>query len=116
MNVLYDTAQEHPGGYRDVDPVRVDHARGKLRVIDVREPAEFIGELGHAPGAELVPLSTVENAAASWDKEQEIVLVCRSGGRSGRAAALLASRGFRRVMSMVGGMLAWNEARLPVER
>jgi rhodanese-related sulfurtransferase len=42
--------------------------------------------------------------------------VCRSGGRSARAAALLASVGFRRPMNMVGGMLAWNEARLAVER
>jgi rhodanese-related sulfurtransferase len=42
--------------------------------------------------------------------------VCRSGGRSGRVAAYLASEGFTRVMNMVGGMLSWNAARLPVER
>ena len=63
-----------------------------------------------------MPLGLVEQAARSWDKEQEVVLVCRSGARSGRAAALLASMGFRHIMNMVGGMLAWSAAQLPVER
>jgi rhodanese-related sulfurtransferase len=116
MPVLYDHAMVHPSGYREIDPVRVAEARGTVRVVDVREPAEFVGELGHAPGAEVVPLATVEGAARTWDKEQEIVLVCRSGVRSARAANLLALLGFRRPMNMIGGMIAWNEARLGVER
>ena len=109
MSVLYDHVMLHPSGYREIDPVRVAGARGGVRVVDVREPAEFVGDLGHAPGAELVPLATL-------DKEQEIVLVCRSGVRSARAASLLALMGFRRPMNMVGGMIAWREARLSVER
>jgi rhodanese-related sulfurtransferase len=116
MNAIYDTAAPHAGGYRDVDPARVASAIGKLRIIDVREPAEYTGELGHIPGAELVPLGVVESAARTWDKESELVVVCRSGARSGRAAAMLASTGFRHVMNMTGGMLAWNDAHLPVER
>ena len=99
----------------EITPSSVAAAGARFRIIDVREPAEFTGELGHVAGAELVPLATVESAARGWDKEQEIVMVCRSGARSGRAAALLASMGFRHVMNMTGGMLAWNEARLPVE-
>jgi rhodanese-related sulfurtransferase len=75
-----------------------------------------VGELGHVPGAEIVPLGSIESVAKTWDKEQEIVLVCRSGARSARAASLLASLGFRRPMNMVGGMIAWNEARLDLER
>jgi rhodanese-related sulfurtransferase len=116
MNILYAEASPHPSGFRDIDPARVAGASGKTRVVDVREPAEYTGELGHIPGAELVPLGTVEGAAVHWNKDQEIVLVCRSGKRSGGAAALLASMGFRHVMNMVGGMLAWNEARLPIDR
>lgn len=116
MNMLYENAKPVNPGYRDVDPARVDAARGKTRIVDVREPAEFTGELGHIKEAELVPLATVEAAAQKWDREQEIVLVCRSGNRSGRAAAALAAMGFKRVMNMVGGMLAWNEAKLAVER
>ena len=116
MPVLYDHAMLQPGGYREIDPVRVANARTNVRIVDVREPAEFVGDLGHPPGAELVPLATLERAAKNWDKGQEIVFVCRSGVRSARAATLLALMGFRRPMNMVGGMIAWNEARLRVER
>lgn len=115
MTVLYQTASPHPGGYRDIDLARLVAASDKVRIVDVREPAEYTGELGHIARAELVPLATVEHAAQSWSREQEIVMVCRSGARSGRAAALLASMGFRHVMNMTGGMLAWSAAHLPVE-
>jgi sulfur-carrier protein adenylyltransferase/sulfurtransferase len=116
MNVLYETASPNPGGHRDIDPAHVAPASSKVRLVDVREPDEYTGELGHVSGAELVPLATVEGAAQGWDREQEIVMICRSGARSGRAAALLTSMGFRHVMNMVGGMLAWNAAHLPTER
>lgn len=116
MSTLHDTASTNACGYRDVTPTQVAAAGGAVRLVDVREPDELVGELGHIAGAELVPLSTVEAAATAWDKEQEIVFVCRSGGRSGRAAEALTARGFRRAMNMVGGMIAWNEAKLPTAR
>lgn len=116
MTSLYESAQANAGGHRDVLPTQLAAPGARVRVVDVREPDELGGELGHIRGAELVPLATVATAAKSWPKDDEIVLVCRSGGRSGRAAALLVTMGFRRVMNMTGGMLAWNEARLPVER
>ena len=100
----------------DVDPAFVSAHRDEVALIDVREPQEFTGELGHVPGATLVPLATLTDAAASWDPLRDIVLVCRSGGRSARGAMELVKRGFRRVYNLRGGMLAWNEARLPVER
>jgi sulfur dioxygenase len=85
-----------------------------LRVVDVREPDEFTGPLGHIAGATLAPLATVAEAAASWPREAPTLLVCRSGGRSGRAAAMLLAMGFREVYNLTGGMLAWNERGLPV--
>ena len=106
----------------EVPEISVSDLKAKLdrgdpvTIVDVREPHELTGELGHIPGAEHVPLASVESAARTWDREQEIVLVCRSGARSGRAAAALSSAGFARAMNMVGGMRAWNEAKLPVER
>jgi rhodanese-related sulfurtransferase len=45
-----------------------------------------------------------------------MVMICRSGNRSGRAAQALASIGFSRVMNLTGGMLAWNAAGLPIEK
>lgn len=104
------------GGIPEVAPEWVAAERGAARVIDVREPSELRGELGHIPGVELVPLAQVERAAAGWDREAPLVFVCRSGGRSGKAAVQLAAMGFTRVASMRGGMSAWNERRLPIER
>lgn len=80
---------------------------GDVRVVDVRQPEEFTGPLGHLPGAELVPLAALEAAAGAWDRAAPIVVVCRSGGRSERAAMLLEQQGFKKVASMIGGMAAW---------
>lgn len=87
-----------------------------LRLVDVREQDEFRGELGHVPSAQLVPLATLAAAARAWDPAQPIVTICRSGGRSGKAALQLAAAGFARVASMHGGMVEWNAEDLPVER
>lgn len=89
---------------------------GAARLLDVREPHEYDAELGHIAGSELVPLAMVDAAAARWNPDAPVVVVCRSGGRSGRAALTLVQKGFRKVVSMRGGMLAWNALRLPIER
>ena len=88
---------------------------GRFQVVDVRRLDEFVGSLGRVPGALLAPLDQLEAAAAGWDSAAPVVVVCRSGGRSGRAAVALEAAGFRRVASLAGGMLAWNDAALPVE-
>lgn len=113
---IFEKATVNVHGYKDVSPQLVQQTLGQVRLIDVREPGEYSAELGHIPGSELVPLATVLDAAARWDRDAEVVMVCRSGGRSGRAAQGLAAMGFRRVMNMVGGMLAFNAAGLPVAR
>jgi rhodanese-related sulfurtransferase len=102
--------------YHEVSPAAAYAARASARVIDVREPDEFHGALGHIPGAELVPLAKVATSAASWDRTAPVVLVCRSGGRSSRAARALLGVGFEHVLNLSGGMLAYNAAGLPVER
>ncbi|MEY4576240.1 MAG: hypothetical protein RL701_943, partial [Pseudomonadota bacterium] len=117
--VLSDWAEVLPSsvGVPEVttDFLRQQHATGAF-LVDVREQDEFRGELGHVPGSQLVPLSTVVKTARQWSKDQPIVLICRSGGRSGKAAMQLAAAGFRRVASLQGGMLKWNAEQLPVER
>lgn len=115
----FETAAPTGRGYRDVTPASVAaiaSARGNVRIVDVREPYEFNDELGHIAGAELVPLSSIGAHSRTWDREAELIVVCRSGGRSARAAEMLAAAGFRRVMNLAGGMLAYNAARLPVAR
>ena len=101
--------------YQDLAVQQLTALGPEVRRIDVREPAEFTGPLGHLPGAELVPLSTVEAAAAAWSREQPLLLICRSGARSVTAAHRLAALGFSRLYNLAGGMLAVNDAQLPVE-
>ena len=114
----FDAATPLPDGVRELRPAALAGAQGgrHSRLIDVREPHEFDGELGHIAGAELVPLSTVTSACVKWNHADEFVLICRSGGRSGMAALELRALGFERVINLVGGMIAWNNAGLPVER
>jgi sulfur dioxygenase len=88
-------------------------------LLDVREPEEYTGELGHIAGARLIPLRELPERAETElapFKEQDIVVICRAGVRSVTAAAILAGLGFDHVCNLKGGMLDWNDARLPVER
>lgn len=82
--------------------------------IDVREEDEYHGPLGHLPGAVLHPLASIPEALEAIDRGRRLLLVCRSGRRSHEACARLQAAGFRDVVNLAGGMLAWNEARLPV--
>lgn len=100
----------------EVDPPWVAGSSGDVFMVDVREPEEFHGDLGRVPGSVLVPLGQLGEAAKDWEHGQPIVIICRSGGRSLAGAHALREAGFREVASMRGGMLAWNEAGLPVTR
>ena len=102
-------------GFRTLSAKDLVTLTPRPRIIDVREPAEFTGALGHIPGAELVPLATLESAARAWAKDEELVVVCRSGARSARAASLLAALGFRRLQDLAGGTQGYVDAGLPVE-
>ncbi len=115
-HALFRNSAAHADGFRDADPLLLHEHLKEVRIVDVREPDEFTGDLGHIPGAELVPLSTVAQKARDWDVEKEIVVVCRSGGRSGAAARTLVQMGFTRVINLRGGMTAYNAAKLPVDR
>lgn len=88
-------------------------------LLDVREPYEFHGPMGrHAPGAVLVPLATVPTRldVLPVAPDAEILVICKSGGRSARAAEFLIETGRRRVFNVAGGTDAWVRAGLPVER
>lgn len=113
---LFEDARPNPAGHRDVSVDQVTLPPAGVRLIDVREPHEFTGELGHVPGATLVPMATVPAEASSWPRDEPVLLVCRSGGRSANVAQFLTRAGFTKVMNLVGGMLAWNQAGRPVER
>lgn len=102
-------------GIPEVSAAWVRANAADVRLIDVREPDEFVGELAHVAEADLVPLATLESAAGGWAKDARLVIICRSGGRSGRGAMALENLGFTHVASMAGGMLRWNALGLPTE-
>jgi len=87
-------------------------------LLDVREAEEYAGELGHIAGSRLLPLKTLAQRAdelADW-RHAPVIAICRAGVRSTTAAAILTSLGFEQVANLKGGMLAWNDHGLPVER
>jgi len=79
-------------------------------VLDVREPSEFVGPLGHIQGAINIPLdrlATAWNDVGAWP--HPIVVVCRTDKRSAQAADILHARGVGNVRVLLGGMEAWNK-------
>jgi rhodanese-related sulfurtransferase len=92
-------------------------------IVDVREPAEW--SEGHIPGALHVPRGMLEAKAdleyanrepRLADRAQPIIVHCASGARSAIAADVLQQMGFTDVQSMAGGIVAWKEKGLPIEK
>ena len=87
-------------------------------LLDVREPEEFNGELGHITGSRLIPLKELPARIQEIEghKTKDVIVICRAGVRSTTASAILTGLGFEHVSNLKGGMLDWNDQRLPVER
>ena len=102
-------------GISEVDPRWLEEHLREVQIVDVREPAEFTGDLGHVPGAVLLPLGSLIGKVAQISREKPVVTVCRSGARSAQASVMLGKAGFDRVANLAGGMLRWRAQRLAVE-
>jgi len=115
--VEFATSKPNPEmpGVHDIDPQDVWKNRGNIAIVDVRRPDEFIGELGHIPGAQHVVLDTLPMRLAEIPKDKTVVFVCLSGGRSGRACSFALEQGLDHVYNMKGGMKAWTQLSLEVE-
>jgi rhodanese-related sulfurtransferase len=86
-------------------------------VIDVRDPGEY--GAGHILGAKNLPLSRLDSGGAepaAKRKDRPLILYCDTGNRSGKAAAALKAQGYTRVLNLSGGLGAWQQAGLPVEK
>ncbi len=89
--------------------------REKAVLIDVSEPAEFAG--GHVAGSRNVPLGSLGQAKnLPTNKALPIVVVCPSGTRAQRAAAMLRKLGHEKAVTLGGGLASWRQANLPVEK
>ncbi len=89
--------------------------REKAVLLDVSEAAEYAA--GHITGARSMPLATLAEAKAlPTNKSLPIILVCPTGNRAQRGVSVLTGLGYQRVHVLAGGMAAWREANLPVEK
>lgn len=108
----------NPGGQYNIDPVeatlKINHE--DALVLDTRSMKEF--SQGHILHAENIPLNALANQLKKLEKykQRPIIAVCRSGSRSAVAATQLRKEGFEQVYNLRGGMLAWENAGLPVTR
>ena len=114
----HDHDEESAGEGWDITPKELAARlqRGNhVRVIDVREPHEW--DISHLDTAELIPLGAFAARMNELDSAEEIVLMCRTGGRSARALDLLRTAGFRKLKNLKGGINAWAkdvDPKLPV--
>jgi len=108
----------NPGGKYAVDPLTatamINH--DDAVVLDVRSMAEF--KDGHIVNSVNIPLNGLGGNIKQLEKHRNkpIVAVCRSGSRSGAACRLLRKNGFENVKNLRGGIMAWENANLPVRR
>jgi rhodanese-related sulfurtransferase len=100
--------------FTDIEPAEAFRRAGKGDLlVDVRQPSELTS--GRFPKAVNVPLGELETYAAGLDKSSAVMLVCRSGSRSRKAAKRLAGLGFSDVSNVRGGIVAWGRAGLPLK-
>ncbi len=85
-------------------------------VLDVREESEY--KAGHILNSKLIPLGSLKQRIGEIEKykDQPVVVVCRSGNRSGSGCAALAQYGFTQAYNLAGGVMAWQKANLPLEK
>jgi len=89
--------------------------REKGVLVDVSEPAEYAA--GHAAGARHIPLGQLEGAKGlPTNKTLPLLLICPTGARASRAAALLRKAGHEKAVAVAGGTAAWRDAVLPIEK
>lgn len=101
----------------EIDPQELKEHLNETTLIDVRRPEEFNGELSHIEGAQLFTLGPELDAfLKNHDQEDEIVFICRSGARSGRATLQGRSLGFSKCVNLKGGMILWNEKKFPIAK
>lgn len=96
-------------GVENLTPDQVQERSKSLKkghLVDVREPHEFSS--GHIRGAKNIPLGQMSTRLDELDKDAEVILVCRSGNRSGQAARILKRSGFQKVAHLQRGMMSWN--------
>jgi adenylyltransferase/sulfurtransferase len=79
----------------------------KFTLVDVREPFEY--EIAKIPGSKLIPLGKVKDRVKELDPAEDIVVHCKTGGRSAKAIGILKTLGFKKLRNLKGGITSWSE-------
>jgi len=82
--------------------------------LDVREPQEY--KMFRIPGVKLIPMGETLDRLSELDPAKETIVVCLSGERSAKITIELRKRGFDKAYNLTGGMVAWINQKLPIER
>jgi SulP family sulfate permease len=82
------------------------HSDAPPKLVDIREPREY--NQGHIPYAQLLPLLSLISDPSQLPQDETVVLICRSGRRSERAACFLINQGFNSILALRGGMILWE--------
>jgi len=97
-----------------ISPEELNKITDEIQLIDVRTPKEFAeGHLSNAVNINFYDSNFMEEMS-KLDKNKDLYIYCRSGGRSGKAAKKLKSQGFLKVYDLDGGILNWNQSKMKV--
>ncbi|MCE5181291.1 MAG: rhodanese-like domain-containing protein [Betaproteobacteria bacterium] len=115
--LLWPTVGRRVSGVKDVGTMEatqlINHQNAV--VLDVREDSEFYA--GHIPHSVHVPLGQLaKHPEMEKYKDRPIIAICRSGMRSGHACSVLRKNGFEQVYNLSGGIAAWQQANMPMEK
>ncbi len=102
------------GWAKEVGDVKHLFGTDEIQWIDCREPQEY--KMFRIPGSRLIPMKEFDERLGELDREKEAVLICLSGDRSAELTIDLRKRGFDKVYNLTGGLVAWINQRLPVDR
>ena len=116
--IAIDPMRKRASGLQPVSAIEVPQLVGHQSgiVIDVSEPDEF--KQGHNPNAINVPVDKIDNHLKKLQKykDKPVVLTCRSGQRSNKAAGVFKKNEFANLYTLTGGLAAWQKENLPVDK
>jgi len=108
---------KQPGAISTKETQKLEKKESDVVLLDVRTPEEYNSETGHLKNAVLIPVQELERRVGELEKykDKTIIAYCRTGRRSGTATEFLMKKGFK-VLNMEGGIVKWNEEKLPVQK
>jgi rhodanese-related sulfurtransferase len=100
----------------EIDPVTaLERATAGSLFVDVREQDEVVQAAYDVPGMVVLPLSELPDRFDELPKDRELIMACRSGGRSMRALQFLQGQGYEQVVNLAGGILRWQAEGHPLK-